>query len=131
MSSRRRYPQIKRQSGLGLTGYLVVISVCVFVGTFVVKIGPHYAQYWTVSKVADDLASKPEVLEKSRSEIYKFIDGAFRQNNIWDLKPEDTIVLTRDKTRGHIVNVKYERRTNLFHNIDVVTSFDKTANQGL
>lgn len=123
----RTYPQFGRQSGVGYTGMLLIMSVCIFIGMFAFKVGPHYFENWTVTAVAEDLEQKPELLKQSRSKVYAHINNAYRTNNLWDLKAEDTIKLTRDKKRGYIVEVQYERRAKLFHNIDIVTSFDTTS----
>ncbi|MFK7996971.1 MAG: DUF4845 domain-containing protein [Granulosicoccus sp.] len=126
--SSNKYPQYWRQAGLGFTGYLVVLSVAIFIGLFAIKLGPHYSENWTVTNVALDLAKKPEILKLPRSEVYNHINNAYRTNNLWDLKGEDTIKLTRDAKLGYIVSVEYERRSRLFHNIDLVTTFNKTTN---
>lgn len=127
--SSNKYPQIRRQSGLGYTGYLVVMSVGIFIGLFAFKVGPHYFENWTVTAVAEELAAKPDILKQPRSKVYNYINNAYRNNNLWDLKAEDTITLTRDAKLGYAVTVKYERRAKLFHNIDLVTSFDSTPKE--
>ncbi|MFK7857839.1 MAG: DUF4845 domain-containing protein [Granulosicoccus sp.] len=124
------YPQGRRQAGLSVTGFMIILSVCAFLGLFALKVVPHYFENWTVSEIADGLVAKPEVLKQSRSKVYQYIDTAFQQNNLWDLKPKDTFQLTPSKEHGYIVSVKYERRTNLLRNIDLVTTFDKSHNGG-
>ena len=118
----------KKQQGLGYTGFLVIMSVAIFIGMFVFRIGPNYFEHWTVEKVVEDLAAQPDVLKQPKSQVYAHINRAYRQNNLWDLKAEETIQLTRDAKLGYIIGVKYEKRDRLFHNIDVVTSFDSTVN---
>ena len=131
MSASRTYPQLGRQQGLGYTGYLVILSVSIFIGLFAMKVGPHYFEHWTVTKVAQDLAAKPDLLKQPKSKVYQYINQAYRTNNLWDLKAEDTIKLTRDAKKGYVVSVQYERRSNLFHNIDLVTSFDNQTSAKL
>ena len=118
----------KKQQGLGYTGYLLIMSVAIFMGMFAFKVGPNYFEHWTVEKVVEDLAEQPDVLKQPKSQVYAHINRAYRQNNLWDLKAEETVKLTRDAKRGYIIEVKYEKRDQLFHNIDVVTSFDSTVN---
>lgn len=125
------YPSNRSQKGIGTTGILVLISLGIFVGLFAIKVGPHYFENWTVTKVAEDLAAKPEVLKQSRSKVYAHINSAYRTNNLWSLAAEDTIELTRDKKKGYIVTVNYERRAKLFHNISVVTSFNQAVGNSL
>lgn len=124
----KRFAQIKRQQGLGYTGYLVIMSVAIFIGLFAFKVGPHYFENVIVARVAEELAAKPDVLKQPKSKVYQYVNQAYRTNNLWDLKAEDTITLQRDARKGYIVTVDYERRSNLFHNIDLVTSFNKSPN---
>lgn len=124
----KRFSQIKREQGLGYTGYLVILSVAIFIGLFAFKVGPHYFENLIVAKVAEELTEKPDILKQPKSKVYAHINQAYRTNNLWDLKAEDTIKLKRDAKKGYIVSVQYERRSNLFHNIDLVTSFDKSPN---
>lgn len=125
------FPQFKRQQGMSYTGALVILSVSIFIGMFAIKVGPHYFENWTVTKVADDLASKPEILKQSRSKVYQHINQAYRTNSLYDLQAEDTIKLKRDAKLGYVISVQYERRETLFHNIDIVTSFDSSPNTPL
>lgn len=80
-----------------------------------------------MKKVADDLARNDELLQGPRSKVNQYIQQAYRTNNLWDLKAEDTIHLKKDKKNGYTVTVNYEKRANLFHNIDLVTVFDAQA----
>jgi len=126
MSSRKSMT-LQRQRGLGFTSVLVIMSVTIFIGMFAFKVAPHYMENWTVSKIAEDVAANPELLKKPRSKVYDYINQAYRTNNLWDLDPEETIKLKKDGKKGYIVSVQYEKRAKLFHNIDLVTTFDTTS----
>ncbi len=117
----------QRQRGLSFIGVMLIMSVAIFIGMFAFKVGPHYMQHWTVTSITKDLASQPEILKQSKSKVYKFVNQAYAHNNLWDLKAEDTIHLKREADVGYVVTVQYERRANLFRNVDVVTSFHNDA----
>ena len=121
----------KHQRGAGLVSIMLILSVTIFLGLFAIKVGPHYLENWTVTKIASDLAADPQMLKQPRSKVYKHLSQAYRTNNLWDLEAEDTIKLKKDAKKGYIVSVQYEKRANLFHNIDLVTSFNKTTNAPL
>ncbi len=118
----------KREQGLGLWSVLVIISVAIFIGLFALRVVPHYMENWTVKKIASDLVENHEVLKQPRTKVYQHLKQAYRNNNLWDLNPEDTIQLTKHAQKGYLVNVQYEKRANLFHNIDLVTRFDQSGN---
>lgn len=127
MSSRKN-TAFRSQLGLGMTGMLIVLAVSIFLGLFAFKVAPHYMENWTVVKIADDVAANPELLKKPRSKVYAYINQAYRTNNLWDLDPQETIKLKKDGSKGYLVTVQYEKRAKLFHNIDLVTTFDTTSN---
>ncbi|MFK7854980.1 MAG: DUF4845 domain-containing protein [Granulosicoccus sp.] len=127
MSSRKN-TAFRSQLGLGMTGMLIVLAVSIFLGLFAFKVAPHYMENWTVVKIADDVAANPELLKKPRSKVYAYINQAYRTNNLWDLDPQETIKLKKDGSKGYLVTVQYEKRAKLFHNIDLVTTFDTSSN---
>ncbi len=116
-----------KQKGMSFLGVFFIVGVFVFLGIVAFKVVPNYFEYMTVSKIADDVANNKDLMRSNKSKIYGYIDQAYRTNNLWDLKSKETIQLTKDGSRGYKVQVNYEKRTNLFSNIDVVTAFDKEA----
>lgn len=110
-----------------MTMVMLIMSVAIFLGLFVAKAGPAYFENWTVTKIADDIASNAELMRAPKSRIYSSIQEQYRHNNLWDLKAEDTITLKKDGKRGYLVTVDYEKRENLFSNIDLVMRFEKQA----
>lgn len=126
MSFSYRYNS-RRQQGMGLTSIFLLMAVGIFIGLFAFKVTPHYLENWTVSKIAEDVAANPTLLKQPRKKVYSYINQAYRTNNLWDLNADETIKLEKDPRKGYIVSVQYEKRASLFHNIDLVTSFDKVA----
>ena len=120
----RRRQSPKHQRGMGMLSIFCLIAVALFLGMFAFKVAPHYMENWTVSKIASDVASNPELLQQPRSKVYSYIQQAYGMNNLWELKPEETIKLKKNGNKGYVVTVQYEKRDTLISNIDVVTSFD-------
>lgn len=119
---------VKHQKGAGMTAILITIVVMIFIGLFALRVVPHYLENWTISEIAEGVAANEKLLKQSRKTVYQHIDQAYRTNSLWGVKAEDTIELEKDTRKGYIMTVKYEKRAKLFHNIDVVTSFNKTVN---
>ena len=126
-SNRRRLP--KQQKGMSFLAVFALVSLIAFVGLFTFKVVPPYLEFMTVSKIADDLAGNSEVMKLPKSKVNSYIAQAYRTNSLWDLKPDETIKLTKDGRKGYKVEVDYEKRSNLFSNIYVVTKFQKEAGQ--
>ncbi len=131
--SRRRLGKdvvgFKKQRGMSFIAVFMLLAVILFFATAAFKIGPSYMEYLTVSKIAEDVSKNSEVLKGSKSKVIKYINQAYRTNNLWDLKAEDTVELKKDGRRGYTVKVNYEKRTNLISNIDVVTVFQKDLSE--
>lgn len=117
----------QRQKGLGMVSIFLIAAVAIFFLTAAFKVGPSYAEFWTIQKIAEDTAAKADLLRGTKGKVYQNIQRGFTQNNLWDAKAEERITLAKDKQRGMSVTVDYESRTNLFGNIYVVTKFHKVA----
>ena len=117
----------QRQRGTSVWSMMAIAGLCIFFAMVAFKIGPSYAEYMTVSSVADNVASRTELLRGPKSKVYQNIGQAFKQNNLWDAVPTEMIRLEKDGARGMTVHVDYESRTNLFGNVYVVTKFQKEA----
>jgi len=104
---------------------LLMLTVGIFLGIFAIKVVPEYLENWTVKAIVQSAAEDPAVLKQTKSEIYTHLNKAYRQNNLWELTAEDTVVLEKlGRNKGYNISVKYEKRTNFIHNIFLVTSFE-------
>jgi hypothetical protein len=120
---------VQKQRGMSFIAVFIILAVVLFFATAAFKIGPSYMEYMTVAKIAEDVSRNSEVLKGSKSKVNKYINQAYRTNNLWDLKAEDTVELKKDGRRGYTVKVNYEKRMNLVSNIDVVTVFQKDLSE--
>ncbi len=116
-----------KQKGTSLLGVLLLISVAIFLGMFALKVIPAYLEYKTVAQIADDVANNPDLLRKPKSKINQYLAQAYRTNSLWDLRPEETIKLSKNSKKGYMVTVDYEKRSLLFANIFIVSKFNKEA----
>jgi len=118
-----------RQKGMSFIAVFALVGMIAFLGMFAFKVVPPYMEYMTVAKIADDVAGNAKLMSQPRSKVNEYIGKAYRTNNLWDLKPKETIRLSKDGRKGYKVEVDYEKRANLFSNIYVVTKFQKEAGQ--
>ena len=122
----RRPNVAARQGGMSIFTVLIILSIAAFLGLFAFKVVPNYMEYWTVKSIGTDIANNTELMKKPKSKVMQAITASYRANSLWELKPEESFVLTKDAKRGYKVTIDYEKRATLFHNIDVVTRFDHT-----
>ena len=116
---------IKNQAGMSFLGLFALISMLMFIGLFAFKVVPGYVEFMTVTKIAEDTQADSELMRSPKSKVMASINAAYRQNNLWDLRAEDTITLVKGGPQGYKVSIDYEKRSNLLSNISVVTEFKK------
>ena len=114
-----------RQRGLSMPVILVVMGIVIFIGTFAFKVGPHYLENLTVNKIVENKMADDSLRNAPRKKIYSALNQAYGLNNLHGMRAEDTVEIKKDKAGGYFMKVNYEKRANLFSNIDVVTRFEK------
>ncbi len=117
---------LHRQQGMSFLLIVALLALLAFAAMFAVKVGPAYIEFRTISKLVHETNMNAQLMKQPRSKVLSHIDQAFRTNNLWDYRADDTVSFQKSKG-GLLVKVDYEKRTNLFANIDVVSVFK--ANQ--
>ena len=112
-----------RQRGLTAIGWLATLVVLVSGILLTLKIAPHYIDFYTVQSVIDGLPEQ-EVRNMSRAALHETLEKRFQINNLREFKIRDIITVERSRD-ATVLEVRYERRENLFLNVDVVITFHK------
>jgi len=113
---------VKHQRGLTMISWIFVLAILAFCGMFAFRVVPMYAENVYVVNALKSLAQPGmQINEMSDSEIKKQIQNFYTINNVRSEGPQH-IVIDR-KNKSLLISIDYENRTNLFWNIDVITSF--------
>ena len=121
----RRFRGPSTQRGVSMIAIMVIIAVAVFIGLFAIKAGPAYLEHETLKSVVETAAADEALMRSPRTKVYEQLNRQYNFNNLWDLTAEDTVELERDGRTGYSMRVNYEKRENLFANIDLVMRFDR------
>lgn len=116
---------MKRQQGLGLISWIVVIAVFSVIITLVIRIVPVYLDYFSVKNILSDLQSTSGSRVMPKREIRLQLHKRFRTNNLWDLNADEVVKIIKDKDRGLVFHLKYEIREPIAGNIDFIITFDE------
>lgn len=121
---------LKKQQGLGMLGWLVVLAVAGFFLLCAFKIIPLYAENrYVVSGLKALVEPGTKLEDMTTAEIKKKMGNFYMINNVRS-KDAQNIVVDRAANRV-VVKIDYEARVNLFYNLDVVVDFknhlDSTA----
>jgi hypothetical protein len=114
----------RKQGGLSLVGFLVVLAVVGFAAYVGMKLFPMYQEYYSVTSAMKGLANEPGVGDMDPAKIQ---DLFFRRLYInYSENVEARNVKFERTDGGWKMRVNYEVRRPLVGNLDVVGKFDRT-----
>ena len=112
----------RTQGGMTLVGFIIVLAVA---GVFIymgMKVIPMYSEFYAVKEALQGLAGEPETASKDPAEIEKLFFRRLDISYADTVEPEHVKIVRKDA--GYLMTVKYEVRTPLIANLDVVGRFD-------
>lgn len=113
----------RRQRGMAMIQWLVLILIVGGTATMAIRTVPHYIDYYTMVSVVEALP-KNQVHVMSKQKIRESLKKRFKINNIREF--DLTKIVAIERKRGvTAVTLEYEIREHLFYNVDVVLSFNK------
>jgi hypothetical protein len=117
---------IRKNSGLTLIGFLMVITVGLFFAYAAMRVIPMYLEYHALSNAMEVLQKDPQAAKMSPSQIKTKIKmslwASYADNNI---KKEHMRI--SKKSEGINVKVKYEVRKPFLGNIDIIAKFERSV----
>jgi len=114
---------------MSVTSVLIVLVVAMFLGLFAFKVIPPRLEYITVKSIGQSVADNEELMKQPKSKVMAALNQSFRANSLWELKADESFLLSKGKNGGYKITVDYEKRSTLFSNIDVVSRFNHTFNE--
>ncbi len=114
----------KKQQGLTLIGFVMVLLVVGFFAFLGLKLFPVYSEYYSVVSDMKGLQAEPGIANASPVVIKDKLFRRFYISYVTSVKAEHVKIT---KQNGYNLNVKYEVRQPLFYNLDFVAKFDKTV----
>ena len=114
----------RKQSGLSLVGFLVVLAVVGFAAYVGMKLFPMYQEYYSVSTAMKGLANEPGVADMDPNKVQDLFFRRLYINYSENVKPQN--VKFERTEGGWKMRVNYEVRRPLVGNLDVVGRFDST-----
>lgn len=112
----------RKQSGITLIGFLVVLAVVGFAAYIGMKLFPMYQEYYAVRSAMKGLASEPGIGDMDPSKIQSLLFRRLNINYVDSLKKSDVKIERMDG--GWNMKVSYEVRRPLVGNLDIVGKFD-------
>jgi hypothetical protein len=116
--------KIQKQRGMSLIGFVIVLSVVIFLSFLGMKIGPLYMEYYSVVSALNGVASERGSANLSPYDLRVKVLNRLYVSYSENVKEKDIKV-----TRGNGVHlrVSYQVREPLLGNLDVIAKFDKSV----
>lgn len=114
----------RKQGGLSLVGFLIVLAVMGFAAYVGMKLFPMYQEYYAVRSAMKSLANEPGVGTMAPAQIQDLFFKRLYINYSDNVKPSNVKFNRRDN--GWTLNVSYEVRRPLVGNLDVVGKFESS-----
>ena len=117
---------VRKQEGLTLIGFLIVLVIVLFFAYAGMRVVPMYLEYHALTnamaKLEDDPYAKGMAPNKIKESITTSLWASYASNNI-----KNEHIRISKKSGGVNVRVAYEIREPFIGNISIVGSFEKTA----
>jgi len=114
----------KRQSGLTMISWVVIIAYLAVQGILGLRIIPVYLNYNTVKSVMDKLATDPEVKGIGAKKLSKLFRKRLKINNLYDLSKDKNAFKFKKIENGYHLTAKYEERGPIWGNLNFVANFE-------
>lgn len=113
---------LKRQVGASKLGLLMTFLLIAFFLSFGLKVGPLYLDHNIVTSYTETLLESGELGSMSTSELRRKVGDNLRINNVMNF--DTTSIRLSKEDDKPVVTIAYEKRVELFLNLDVVAKFD-------
>lgn len=113
----------RRQRGMALVQWMVLVLIVGGTATLAIRTVPHYIDFYTMVSVVEALP-KNQVHVMSKQKIRDSLQKRFKINNIREFDLTKIVAIER-KRGATALTLQYEIREHLFYNVDVVLSFTK------
>lgn len=115
--------KIRKQKGLSIIGFLIVLAVVIFFAYCGMRIAPIYLEYYSVVSAMNGVAAERGSAQYTPFDIKrKMLDRLYVSYATENVKEEHIRIIRRN---GIQLRVTYEVRKPLMGNLDVLASFDR------
>ncbi|WP_044870598.1 DUF4845 domain-containing protein [Pseudomonas sp. LFM046] len=114
----------RKQKGMSVLGWLLVLAVVAFLASTAFKVIPHYLDFFSLEKIITSVETEKALEIRTIPDFYSHVSKGMQVNGIRDLDLDKALKVTLENNefRAHL---KYEKREPLVENLDLVVRFDK------
>lgn len=119
---------MKRQSGITLVGFVIVLIIAAFFIYTAMKLVPAYMDYFNVSKALNTVATQSSSGSMSVEEVQRQLDTQQLSQYFADEDIEGkNISVLSTPNGGSSLKLSYDKKIPWIYNIDFLVHFEKTV----
>ena len=115
---------LKLQRGITLVGFLIVLSLAIFVAFLGIKIVPIYIDHYSVVTAMKSVQKEPGIVTATPARIK---DLFFRRLYVSYVDSVDKRDVKVTRQNGRTLQVKYQVQKHLIGNLEIVAKFDESV----
>ena len=119
---------MKRQSGITLIGFIIILIIAAFFIYTAMKLVPAYMDYFSVSKALNTVATQSASGNMSAEELQRQLDTQQLSQYFddEDIQAKNITVVT-NPNGGSTLKLSYDKKIPWIYNIDFLLHFDKSV----
>jgi hypothetical protein len=117
--------KIKKQSGMTLIGFIIVLALVLFMSFIGMKIAPIYLEYYSVVSAMNGVAKERGSANLSPYDVkVKVLNRLYLSYSAENVKEQHIKLVRRN---GVYLRIAYDVRKPVIGNLDVMATFDKSV----
>ncbi|MEQ8407593.1 MAG: DUF4845 domain-containing protein [Gammaproteobacteria bacterium] len=113
---------INKQRGVSKFGLLILAILITGFFTIGLKVGPVYIDHNLITGICQDMIDSGEATNLTIAEVRERVSNTLRINNVVGFNLNN--IRMSKETGNPVITIAYERRVEMFGNLDVIASFD-------
>lgn len=113
---------LANQTGASAIIILICLGMAALILLAAFKLYPVYFDHWAIMSVADSFETEAGLEEMNEREVDKRFKLRLQTNNVRDFDYDDAVIVEMEDGLLSI-SIDYEKRVNLYSNIDAVVVF--------
>ncbi|MCY1419616.1 hypothetical protein D3C76_1195190 [compost metagenome] len=114
----------RKQKGMSVLGWLLILAVVAFLASTAFKIIPHYLDFFSLEKIIGSVETEKALEIRTIPDFYSHVSKGMQVNGIRDLDLDKALKVTLENNEFQ-AHLQYEKREPLVENLDLVVRFDK------
>lgn len=116
----------KRQRGMGIMGWIMLIAIVLFFVMLGVRMAPSYMEFYSMSKILENIKTDSQYRQAAPKELRKIFNRRIDINSIYDFE-QKYLKIDRSKGKTRMI-LDYEITKPVAGNVSVVMKFHKEVN---